>query len=439
MMIAIGGTIGTGLFLGSGYVLQEAGPGGALTAYIVGGILMYIMMMCLGELVVAMPVAGSTQAYANEFISPSIGFMSGWIRWIASAVTITSQLVATSIIMKNIIPGVPSFVWTIAFTLLLFVLNLFPSRGYGESEFWFAGIKIITIIVFGLTALGLIMGMVGSDSASLTNAIGGQWFPRNVKSILITIMTASFAYGGVDLVASAAGESEEPEKNLPKTIYRVIFGLILIYLVSLLLLSFVLPWQDANLKGSPFAYVFKKAGLSSAEMIINAVVVTSALSSANTFIYACTRSLWSLGKHGHAGAFLARVNKRKVPVNALLISIAFAAIALIASFVSADTVYLFLISSVGASNMFLYGVTCLSQLKFRKRYIETGNEVEALRFKVPAYPVLPICGIIFYIIIVVMMFFDSTQRLALYTGFPVYLILYVIYKLCYSETKKGRK
>ncbi|MDP4091623.1 MAG: amino acid permease, partial [Bacillota bacterium] len=257
MMIAVGGTIGTGLFLGSGYVLQEAGPGGALAAYIVGGILMYIMMMCLGELVVAMPVAGSTQAYADEFISPSIGFMSGWIRWIACAVTITSQLVATSIIMKNIIPGVPSFVWIIAFTLLLFALNLFPSRGYGESEFWFAGIKIITIIVFGLTALGLIMGLGGSDSAGLNHAAGGQWFPGSVKSILITIMTASFAYGGVDLVASAAGESEEPEKNLPRTIYRVIFGLILIYLVSLLLLSFVLPWQDADLKGSPFAYVFK--------------------------------------------------------------------------------------------------------------------------------------------------------------------------------------
>jgi arginine/ornithine permease len=207
----------------------------------------------------------------------------------------------------------------------------------------------------------------------------------------------------------------------------------------LLLLSFVLPWQDANLKGSPFAYVLKKAGLSSAEMIINAVVVTSALSSANTFIYACTRSLWSLGKHGHAGTFLGRVNKRKVPVNALLISIAFAAIALIASFVSADTVYLFLISSVGASNMFLYGVTCLSQIKFRKKYIETGNEVEALRFKVPVYPILPICGIVFYMLLVVMMFFDSTQRLALYTGLPVYLILYVIYKLCYSETKKGCK
>lgn len=433
LMIAVGGTIGTGLFLGSGYVLQEAGPIGSIAAYIIGGLLMYIMMMCLGELVVAMPVAGSTQAYANEFLSPVVGFMAGWIRWIACAVTITSQLVATSIIMKNIIPTVPSYIWIIAFTILLFVLNLFPSKDYGESEFWFAGIKIITIIVFGLAALGLITGMLSSGTEGFHYLSEGKWFPSSIKSILITIMTASFAYGGVDLVASAAGESETPEKNLPKVIYRVIFGLILIYLVSLLLLSFVLPWQEANLNGSPFAYVFRKAGLSSAELIINAVVVTSALSSANTFIYSCTRSLWSLGKYGHAHKFLARVNKKKVPVNALIISMAFAVVALITSFVSADVIYLFLISSVGASNMFLYAVTCISQLKFRKKYNEAGNKAEALKFRAPFYPVLPICGVVFYILLVIMMFFDPTQRLALYTGAPVYLVLYIIYKMCCSR------
>jgi arginine/ornithine permease len=433
LMIAVGGTIGTGLFLGSGYVLQEAGPGGSLVAYIIGGLLMYIMMMCLGELVVAMPVAGSTQAYANEFMSPVVGFMSGWIRWIACAVTITSQLVATSIIMKNIIPSVPSYVWIIAFTLLLFILNLFPSKVYGESEFWFAGIKIITIIVFGLTALALLTGILGNGTGSFHKLSEGQWFPSNIKSILLTIMAASFAYGGVDLVASAAGESEDPEKNLPRAIYRVIFGLILIYLLSLLLLSFILPWQDANLKGSPFAYVFRKAGLSSAELIINAVVVTSALSSANTFIYSCTRSLWSLGKHGHAGKFLGKVNKRKVPVNALLISMAFSAVALICSFVSPDRVYLFLISSIGASNMLLYSITCLSQLRFRKMYVEAGNKIQDLKFRAPFYPVLPICGIVFYILLLVMMFFDPTQRLALYTGAPVYIILYILYKLFYGK------
>jgi amino acid permease len=433
VMIAVGGTIGTGLFLGSGYVLQEAGPIGSIAAYLVGGLLMYIMMMCLGELVVAMPVSGSTQAYADQFISPAVGFMSGWIRWIACAVTITSQLVATSIIMKNIIPGVPSFLWIVLFTILLFVLNLFPAKGYGESEFWFAGIKVIAIIVFGLAALGLITGIVGNGAEGLKASSGGGWFPKDIKSVLMTIMTASFAYGGVDLVASAAGESEEPEKNLPRTINRVIFGLIFIYLLAMMLLSFVLPWQEANLEGSPFAYVFKKAGLPSAELIINAVVVTSALSSANTFIFSCTRSLWSLGKYGHVGKFLAKVSNKKVPVNALLVSMAFAVAAIITSFVSPDTVYLFLISSVGASNMFLYAMTCLSQLGFRKKYILEGNKLEALKFRAPLYPVLPILGIVLYILLVIMMFFDPTQRLALYTGLPVYVVLFGIYQIFFKN------
>jgi amino acid permease len=428
-MLAIGGTIGTGLFLGSGYVLQEAGPGGSLFAYGIGGLLMYIMMMCLGELVVAMPVAGSTQAYANEFISPAAGFMSGWIRWLACAVTITSQLVASSIIMKNIFPSVNAIIWIVLFTILLFILNLFAVKTYGETEFWFVSIKVITIVIFVLIALGIVLGFAGNNLMPKLSFSQTNWFPGSLKSILLTVMTASFAYGGVDLIASAGGESENPEKSLPKAINKAVFGLIVIYIITLLLLSLILPWQKANLKGSPFAYVFKAAGLSSAELIINIVVVTSALSSANTFIYSCTRTLWSLGKHNQAAIFLGKVNKKKVPVNALLISMTFACIALVTSFLSADGVYLFLISSIGVSNMFLYAVTCLCQYNFRKVYLKEGNNINKLKFKAPLYPVLPILGIILYTILVIIMIFEPTQRIALYSSLPIFAVLYLVYRI----------
>lgn len=436
-MIAVGGTIGTGLFLGSGYVLQNAGPGGSLIAYGAGGLLMYIMMMCLGELVVAIPVSGSTQAYANELVSPLAGFLAGWIRWIACAVTITSQLVASSIIMKNILPSVPSIVWIVTFTLLLFMLNLFSAKGYGEAEFWFVSIKVITITVFILVAVGVILGIAGDGTQTVKGFNEISWFPANLKAILMTIMTASFAYGGVDLIASAAGESRKPEKSLPRVIYTVIFSLIIIYILCLLLLSFILPWQEASLKMSPFAYVLGKAGLKSAELIINAVVVTSALSSANTFIFSCTRTLWSLGKHGQALKFLGKVNHRKVPVNALLISIGFALLALLSNFISPDVVYLFLISSVGLGNMFLYGITCLCQYNFRKRYLSEGNLVDKLKFKAPLYPALPIIGIIFYSFIVIGMALDPTQRIALYTGIPTYLFLFIVYNVTQGREKKN--
>lgn len=435
-MIAVGGTIGTGLFLGSGYVLQNAGPGGSLLAYGVGGLLMYIMMMCLGELVVAIPVSGSTQAYANELVSPASGFLAGWIRWIACAVTITSQLVASSIIMKNILPSVPTIVWIVLFTLILFMLNLFSAEGYGEAEFWFVSIKVITITVFIIVAAGILLGITGDSTLTVKSYKEISWFPANLKAILMTVMTASFAYGGVDLIASAAGESKKPEKNLPKVIYTVIFSLIVIYIVCLLLLSFILPWQEASLKMSPFAYVLGKAGLKSAELVINAVVVTSALSSANTFIFSCTRTLWSLGKHGQALRFLAKVNRKKVPVNALLISMAFAVFALFSSVISPDVVYLFLISSVGLGNMFLYGLTCLCQYNFRKRYMAEGNSVDKLKFRAPLYPALPIIGIVFYSLIVIGMAIDPTQRIALFTGLPTYLLLYIVYKAAEGRKKK---
>jgi arginine/ornithine permease len=427
-MLAIGGTIGTGLFLGSGYVLSEAGPLGSILAYTVGGLLMYIMMMCLGELVVAMPVAGSTQAYANEYVSQAAGFMSGWIRWLACAVTITSQLVASSIIMKNILPSVNSVVWIVLFTVVLLILNLFPAGTYGETEFWFVSIKVITIVVFIIMAFGIALGLIGNISSVRAVSSTNSLFPGGFKNILMTIMTASFAYGGVDLIASAAGESHQPQKSLPRAINKSVFSLIAIYIVTLGVLSFILPWQDANLKGSPFAYVFKAAGLSSAELLINVVVVTSALSSANTFIYSCTRTLWSLGKHKQAAEFLGIVNRKKVPVNALLVSIAFACIALVTSFISADTVYLYLISSVGVSNMFLYSVTCLCQYNFRKKYLKDGQDINKLKFKAPLYPILPILGIILYTILVAIMVLEPTQRIALYSSLPIFAVIYLSYK-----------
>lgn len=429
-MMTIGGTIGTGLFLGSGYVLKEAGPGGAVLSYLIGGLIMYFMMACLGELIVAMPVAGSTQAYASKFISPAVGFTAGWVRWLACAITITAQIVASSIIMKNILPRVPSYLFIIIFTVLIFSINVLSVKGYGETEFWFAGIKVFTIAVFIITGIGLIITGGSEVSRGLSNyTTSGGLFPNGLKAVLITIMTASFAYGGTDLIASAAGESENPEKNLPKAINSTIFGMAIIYIVSMIILAAVLPSTKADLNGSPFVYVFKNAGFKYAEIIISLVVVTSALSSANSFLYSCTRTLWSLGKHNQAPGFLGKLNKKKIPVNALIISLIFSLVAIVSSFIAADTVYLFLISSIGAANMFLYALDCLCQYRFRKHYLKSGHDVKDLKYKTPLFPLLPIMGIILYSALVIGMAFQPTQRIALYTGLPLYAIIFLGYKI----------
>ncbi|MCQ4923877.1 amino acid permease [Tissierella carlieri] len=436
MMLGIGGTIGTGLFLGSGYVLQQAGPGGTLIAYLFGAIIMYLMMFCLGELLVEMPVAGTVQAYATELINPSMGFTVGWVKWLSYAITIPSQLVASSIIMKNIFPNVNSMIWIIGFTILLFIMNAVPSDKYGKSSFIFSSIKFILIVVFLILGLGMITGLVGKEAVGFRNFVNdGGLFPNGAKAVIMTMMTAAFAYGGADIFAAAASESENPEKDLPRAIHATIWGLIIAYIASLVVLIAVLPWRSADLAGSPFAYVFKLAGIQSAELIVNVVVLTSALSSANAFIYSSTRSLWSMGNFNQAPKFVSKVNSKKVPMNALIVTMLFAVAAVISSIVAPGTVYLFLTSIIGISNIFIYILYAVCLFIFRKQYKEKGGNIENIKFKTPFYPVTPALLIALCIILFIGMFFDPTQKLALILGIPTYAAFYIGSTL-YNKSKK---
>jgi len=438
-MYAIGGTVGTGIFLASGNVIHVAGPGGAVVAYLIGAIMMYLMMSCLGELTVAMPVSGNVQAYATEFISPAMGFTAGWMKWISCAVTVTAQIVASAIIMKNIFPNVNSLVWIVLFTLLLATLNLLPSGNFGETEFWFASIKVIGIVLFVITGIGIVTGVIGNKPIGFTNFISdGGAFPNGFKAIIASLLTAIFAFGGSDIIANAAGESKNPEIEMPKAIRGFLIMITLCYVASVILIGCVLPWRQANLAGSPFAYMFKSAGISSASLLVNIIVVTSALSSANSFLHASVRTLWSLAKHNQAPKILAKTNEKKVPVYSLVISLAFAAFAIVSSFLAPGTVYLFLISLLASLDIFIYTIDCICQMRFRKRFIAAGNKVENLKYKTPFYPFTPIAAIILYAVVVVAMLFDPTEKLAIYFGVPSILILYVGYKLFYKNNYKAK-
>ena len=435
-MYSVGGTIGTGIFLASGNVIHTAGPGGAVVAYLIGAVMMYLMMSCLGELTVAMPVAGNVQAYATKFISPAMGFASGWMKWISCAVTVTAQVVASSIIMKNIFPSVNSLVWVVLFTILLAALNFLPSGNFGETEFWFASIKVIAIVLFVITGIGIVTGVIGGKSIGFTNFVAdGGAFPNGFKGIIASLLTAIFAFGGSDIIANAAGESKNPDVEMPKAIKGFIITITLCYVSCVVLIGCVLPWRQANLAGSPFAYMFKSAGISSATLLVNVIVVTSALSSANSFLHASVRTLWSLAKHNQAPQIITKTNERKVPVYSLIISLAFATFAIVTSFIAAGTVYLFLISLLASIDIFIYGIDCICQMRFRKLFIADGNKVEDLVYKTPFYPFTPILAIVLYSLVVLAMLFDPTERIAVYAGVPSILALYVGYKLFSSKNK----
>lgn len=387
VMLGMGGTIGTGLFLSSGYVMQHAGPGGTLVAYSFGGIVMYLMMLCLGELLVAKPVAGGVQAYASELINPAMGFTVGWVRWLAFALTISTQLVASSIIMGNIMPNINSSYFLVGFIVLLFGLNITSVEKTGGSSFIFSSVKFFLIISFIIVGTGMILG-IGAKPIGFSNMVNdGGFFPFSAKSVIMTMMTASFAFGGADLVTSAAGESKNPEKNLPKVINWTIWGLLFCYLVSFVILLAILPWRTASLNSSPFADVFNMAGVSSGAMVVNVVVLTSALSSGNAFVYATSRALWSMAEFGQAPRFLGKLNSKKVPLNSIIGTMVFASLAVVSAFVAKDTVYLFLQSVIGIANVLTYTLYATCLFAFRKVYLAGGGRLKDLKFRTPWYPV----------------------------------------------------
>lgn len=426
-MLSVGGTIGTGLFLGTGYILQQAGPGGLFVAYGFGAIIMYFMMVSMGEMLVQMPVSGNVQAYASQFLGYGAGFTVGWIKWLQLAVTVPTQLVASSIMMKNIFPDIPGIAWIIGFGLLLFVMNASESDKYGSSSFLFSSLKIILIVMFIIVGLGMITGLIGEEPVGLSNFTNdGGLFPTGFVPILMSMMTAVFAYSGADMFATAAGESENPGRDLPRAIRTSVLSIVISYFLTLFVLVALLPWREADLLGSPFAYVFKSAGIRSAEIIVNLIIVSSALSSANAHAYSAVRMLWSMGHYEQAPKFVGHINKRKVPMNALLVTMVFACFAVAASFISPDVVYLFLTSFIGAAELVVYSITGVCAVKFRKYFLRRGHSLSDLKYKIPLFPFIPIALVFLCILVATGMLFDPTQRASLTTGAPVFIGLFVI-------------
>lgn len=424
-MLSISGTIGTGLFLGSGYILNVAGSGGLFISYIFGGIIMILMLLCMGEMLLERPVAGNVQVYASDFLGYSSGFTVGWAKWLQLAITVPTQIVASSIYMKNIFPSIPEIVWIIGFAILLFILNASSAKDYGASSFVFSSIKVILVVVFVIVGLGMMTGIIGDKPLGLSNMYNnGGLFPNGFIPVMMSMMSAVFSYSGSDMFATAASESKDPEKSLPRAIKVSSISILATYAITLVVLSCVLPWAQASADQSPFAQVFGLAGFRYAEVFVYAIVVTSALSSANAHVFAAVRTLWSMGNYNQAPGFVGKINKRSIPMNALYVTMVFQLFAIAANFISPDVVYLFLTTFIGSAELLVYSLTGAAALSHRKYYVSTGGKVENLKFKIPGFPIVPITLIVLCIAVATGMIFDPTQRASLYMGAPVFIALF---------------
>ncbi|WP_152395145.1 amino acid permease [Paenibacillus guangzhouensis] len=444
-MIALGGSIGTGLFLASGGAIATAGPGGALLAYAAVGIMVYFLMTSLGELATYMPESGSFSTYAGRFVDPSLGFALGWNFWYNWAITIAAELAAATLIIKYWFPNSSSFIWSLLFLAIIFLLNALSVKGYGESEYWFALIKIAVVIVFLVVGVLMIFGIMGGKSPGFSNfTMDGGPFHGGFLTILGVFMAAGFSFQGTELIGVAAGESENPRENVPRAIRQIFWRILIFYILAIFVIAMLIPYTNPNLvRGglediaiSPFTIIFENAGLAFAAAVMNAVILTSVLSAGNSGMYASTRVLWVLAKEGKAPKFLGKLNRNGVPINALIVTAAVGMLAFLASFFGDGVVYTWLLNASGMSGFIAWIGIAISHYRFRRAFTAQGRSLDELPYRAKWFPFGPIFAFIICMIVILGQNYqaflgetiDWNGVLISYIGLPLFLIVWLGYK-----------
>lgn len=447
-MIALGGSIGTGLFVAGGEVVSTAGPGGALVAYGFIGIMVYFLMTSLGEMATYLPVPGSFGTYASRYVDPAFGFALGWNYWFNWAITLAAELVAGALIMKYWFPDIPAIVWSALFLAALFLMNYLSTRSFGESEYFFSSMKVITVFVFLFVGTMLILG-IGGTSPGFENWTRGEApFVGGFASIMAIFMVAGFSFQGTELIGVAAGESEDPEKNIPKAIHSIFWRILLFYIGVFVVIGFLIPYDDPNLLNSsvenvaisPFTLVLDRFGFAFAASFINAIILTAVLSAGNSGLYASTRMLYAMAKEGDAPKVFTKLNSRGVPVPALLATAAFGVFAFLTSLIGEGTAYNWLINISGMSGFIAWLGIAIAHYRFRRAFHAQGKSLDAIPFKALFYPFGPIFAIVLCLIIIAGQNYtaftgetiDWYGASVAYIGIPVFLLVYAAYKSKYK-------
>lgn len=442
-MIAIGGAIGTGLFVASGATVATAGPGGALLAYSVIGFMVLLLMQSLGEMSSHLPVPGSFQTFASRYVSPSFGFAMGWNYWFNWAITVAAELVAAGIVMNFWLPGVPPWVWAGVFLVILFALNALSARAYGEGEFWLATIKVVTIIVFLIAGVAMIAGIMGGDSPGFENWTAGEApFVGGWLSIISIFMVAGFSFQGTEMVGVAAGESENPRRDVPKAIHSVFWRILLFYVGAFIVIGFLIPYTDPNLLRaddtdiafSPFTLVFERAGIAVAASVMNAVILTAILSAGNSGLYVSSRMLYSLAIEGKAPRIFAKVNRRGIPMPALIATASVGLFGFLTAVMGEGGAYTWLVSISGLSGFIAWVGIAVCHYRFRRAFIKQGHNVNELPYVAPLFPLGPIVAFVMCVIVILGQNYQAVfeghfvEIMSAYIGLPIFLAVWLVHK-----------
>lgn len=430
-LIALGGIIGSGYFLGTGYVVESTGPA-AWLAYLLGGLIVYMVMVCLGELAVHIPISGSFVTYANDFISPTWACGVGWSYWATWVTYVPSEMIAAGIIMNHFIPSISTVYWALLFGAIITIINLSYVGTFGELEFWLALIKIIAIIMFVIIAVLIFFGVIGGQGYVGTSHLTGNggMFPLGTWAVLLTMVIILVNFQGSEIIGLAAGESQNPEKTIPNAIKNVSFRIIALYVIPVALLVTILPWEKAGLQESVFAAALNLYGFKWAGALFSFVVLTAAISCSNSGLYGCSRAVYSLAKEGMAPKWLGKVNKKGVPYNAILFSVAGCWVGVIAfTLDKSETLFTYLLALSGFTGAIAWISICWSQLNFRRKLEKNGYDLSKLKYKVPFFPYFTHFAIWVQVACLGILAFNADLRASLYVGVPLLVLSMVWYQI----------
>lgn len=434
-LIALGGAIGTGLFLGSAGVLRSAGPS-MILGYAIGGLIAFLIMRQLGEMIVEEPVAGSFSHFAHQYWGPFAGFLSGWNYWVLYVLVGMAELTAVGKYVQFWWPEIPTWVTAAAFFVLINLINLTNVKAFGEAEFWFAIVKVVAIIGMILLGLFLLFSGQGGEQASITNLWShGGFFPNGIEGLVMALAIIMFSFGGLELVGITAAEAADPKTVIPKAINQVVYRILIFYIGALTVLLALYPWDSLletlgsaadPYSGSPFVQIFSLIGSDTAAHLLNFVVLTAALSVYNSGVYCNSRMLYGLAEQGDAPRALLKVNRRGVPVLAIGVSALVTLACVLVNYLVPQNALELLMSLVVAALVINWAMISLAHLKFRKAMQQRGVESS---FKAFWYPLSNYLCLAFVAAILVIMLWIPGIRMSVY-AIPFWvLLLWVVFRV----------
>ncbi|KAH7036198.1 lysine-specific permease [Linnemannia elongata] len=459
-MIAIGGTIGTGIFLSSGGSVAGAGPLGALISYTIVGTMVFFIVTSLGEMASYLPLPGAFSTFGARFVDPALGFGLGIgyaFQWI---ITVTIEVTAAGMILQYWWPNLQMWIPALVFIVILVGITLLGVKAFGELEYWFAMIKVLTCIVFIIVGILVDVGAVGDGFIGGKNwhiegaPIVGETARDRTVNIFTTCVWAFFSFGGTELVGITAGESANPGKAVPRAIRHTFWRILLFYILTIMIIGLVLPYTEENLLNStfanvneaapiaPFTIIFKMAKLPGADHAINAVLLTAVLSAGQSAFYASTRTLMAMGREGKMPAIFGRVNSRGVPLYSLALVTLVASIAFVADVVGSGVVFTWLVNLTGMSALLTWLSISVIHLRFRAAFKAQGRSVKDLPYVAPFFPYSCYLSILLALMILFMQGYQAVTAdpfsaegvVAVFVGAPVFFLSIIIWKI-YHKTK----